>query len=98
VNQLSRNTLIPAGAVLAVLTPMLFWIGNGIFQRLDGMDSRLDRVADTVARTNGRLDIMDIRSSDRWTASDMRVAMERLGRLNPNMTVPDISDLIGDSR
>ena len=98
VNTLSRNTLIPAGGVLLVIVPMLAWIGTGVMNRLEGMEGRLDVMGAAMQRTNGRLDIMDVRSGDRWTASDMRTALERLGRVNPAMEIPDISDLIGDMR
>lgn len=74
---LDRDTLLPLGAVVAAVI-MLMGGYNYLETRFNSIDRRLERMEETEARV----------SEGRWTRTDQQLWVERLRRLNPNLTLP----------
>jgi len=78
---LSRNTLIPAGAVLAIAITIISAWGY--------LDSRFSAIMKSLERQDRRLEQLERISGERVSSVDMKLWISEFRRLNPKMEIPE---------
>ena len=82
---LNRDTLIPIGVAIAIVTP----IGFGISWLRDGQRDNSSAIEALRTEVTNRFDKFEIRSQDRWTGTQMQLWVLQLQRDNPALKIPD---------
>lgn len=79
-SRIDRSTLIPLGAVGAVLLVLVSaW---GFF------DSRFTSIDKGLERQDRRLEKLEELAKERWSSTDMKLWISEFRRLNPEIEVP----------
>lgn len=83
---IDKGTLVPLGVVISfigALASLGFWM-NGKFESIET----------AVIKIEHRLERLEDRQSDRWTATDMRLWEGTLTRENPTIKPPGVGTIV----
>jgi hypothetical protein len=84
---ITRETLIPIGVAISCLAP----IALGTIWIRDSMAENAAAIASLRSEMISRFNILEAKSGDRWTTSEMQLWSLKLQRDNPTIKVPEVS-------
>lgn len=87
---INKETRISLGLILIIASTFggLAW----------GLNNKLESIEDQLVDVRTTLLLIDGKFVDHWSATDTKIMLERMARVNQGFQIPDISDLTGDDR
>lgn len=94
--KLRNGTLATIAQLVLILGGLLggFWFLNTTIEdKLAAVQSEVLSIQTRLTNIEDKILISETRS-DRWTRSDQQILWERLGRLNPELRLPEVREVV----
>lgn len=78
---ISPNSYVPLTVVLSAIAITVIVM------------NKLNTIENTIAGTQSSLAVLEARAGDRWTATNMATWIDKTGRRNPTLNLPDVEEI-----
>lgn len=78
---ISRSSYVPITVVISAIGITIMVMG------------KLNSIENSIAAAQSSIALIEARAIDRWTASNMATWIDRTGRRNPTLNLPDVEEI-----
>ena len=96
VTQITKQTLMPLGMVIGIVTTCLFlqhWLNEKFLQQRNHIDVKFEEQSARMGGVEKRLYALEQAATNHWNYLDMREWVLDLRAANPEISVPQVTEV-----